>query len=458
VTDLQTDIVPALAGIVGDSHVLTDPALRAGYEVDWTGRFRGRALAVVRPADLEQTCEVLHACHAARVPVVPQGGNTGLVGGSVPSPGSVVLSLSRLTDLEAVDLEAGEVTAAAGVTIAAVQERARSAGLEFGVDFGARDSATVGGAIATNAGGIRVLRHGPMRAQLVGIEAVLADGTVVRRLPGMMKDNTGYHLPSLLAGSEGTLAVITRVRLRLLPRLARRVVAVAALAGTGEAVALMARLRATLPALAAAELFFDDGLELVLSHARLERPFGESHPAYLLVECAAVTDPTDELTDALGSAAEVRDAVMAGDAPGRERLWQLRERQSEAVAAAGIPHKLDVSVPIGRMAAFETRVRDVVEAEAPGTRTILWGHVGDGNLHVNLLGPAPDDDRVDEAVLRLVVEMGGSISAEHGIGRAKVRWLSLDRRPEDLAAMRAIKDALDPAGILNPGVLFPAGE
>lgn len=451
----MTEISAALADIVGERHLLTDPVLRAGYEVDWTGRFRGQALAVVRPRDVDQVAGVLRVCHAAGVPVVPQGGNTGLVGGAVPSSGSVVLSLLRLTDLEPVDADAAEVTAGAGVTIAALGEAARSAGLEFGVDFGARDSATVGGAIATNAGGIRVLRHGPMRAQLRGIEAVLADGRVIRRLSGLVKDNTGYHLPSLLAGSEGTLAVITRARLSLVPRLARRVVALVAVAGTSDAVSLAAQLRARLPSLSAAELFFDDGLELVLRQTRLERPFPTPQPAYLLVECAAADDPTDQLVDALGSAGEARDAVVAGDPPGRDRLWELRERHSEAVAAAGIPHKLDVAVPIGKLAAFEQRVRALVEAAAPGTQVILWGHIGDGNLHVNLLGPAPEDEAIDDAVLRLVVEMGGAISAEHGIGRAKVRWLALDRRAEDLAAMRAIKRALDPSGILNPGVLFP---
>ncbi len=449
------ELIDALRAVVGPQHVLTDASARAGYEVDWTGRFRGEAAAVVRPRDTQQTADLLRACARTGVAVVPQGGNTGLVGGAVPPAGAVVMSLVRMADLEPVDADAAEVTVGAGATIGAVQAHAREARLELGVDFGARDSATIGGAIATNAGGIRVFRHGPMRAQLIGIEAVLADGRVVRRLPGLVKDNTGYHLPSLLAGSEGTLAVITRARLRLLPLLGRRAVALIGVAGAAEAVSVAAALRARLSSLFAAELLFDDGLELVARHAGLERPFRESHGAYVLVECASASDPSDGLAGALESAPGVADAVMASDPAGRERLWQLRERHTESVNAAGIPHKLDVAVPISRLAEFERRVRQRVEEVAPGTRTILYGHILDGNMHVNLLGPAPEDETADDAVLRLAIEMGGTISAEHGVGRAKVRWLALDRRAGDLAAMRAIKSALDPSGILNPGVLFP---
>ncbi len=266
-------MIPALRAIVGDAHVLADADLRAGYEVDWTGRWRGEALCVVRPAGAEEVAAVLHACRQAGTAVIPQGGNTGLVGGSVPrrmepqGRPQVVLSLARLRDLEAVDVAAGELTVGAGATLAAVQAHARSAGYAFGVDLGARDSATIGGMIATNAGGIQVLRHGPMRQQVVGLEAVLADGTQVRRLPGMVKDNTGYHFPSLLAGSEGTLAVVTRARLRLVPLPARRAVALVALQGADEAAELAGQLRRQLPNLLAAELFFEDGMALVLRHA-----------------------------------------------------------------------------------------------------------------------------------------------------------------------------------------------
>ena len=225
---------------VGEQHVLTDADLRAGYETDWTRRWRGEALAVVRPASVEQVADVLRAAAQAGAAVVPQGGNTGLVGGSVPRANSerpqVVLSSARLRALEPVDTTAGEVTVGAGVTLGALQAYVRAAGFDFGVDLGARDSATIGGMIATNAGGIQVLRHGPMRTQLVGIEAVLADGSVVRRLPGLIKDNTGYHLPSLFAGSEGTLAVVTSARLRLVPLRQRRATALCAVDGAAGAV------------------------------------------------------------------------------------------------------------------------------------------------------------------------------------------------------------------------------
>jgi FAD/FMN-containing dehydrogenase len=294
-----------------------------------------------------------------------------------------------------------------------------------------------------------------MRAQLVGIEAVLADGSVVRRLPGMVKDNTGYHLPSLLAGSEGTLAVITRARLRLVQLFARRAVALLALDGADEAVALAAALRNRLPSLVAAELFFDEGMALVLRHAGGERPFRQPHPAYLLVEVEATTDPTEELAAAIESTGELaRDVVMAADEAGRQRLWRLRERHTESVNAEGIPHKLDVAVPVSRLAAYSTRVKEAIREVAPDASVYLYGHVGDGNLHVNVVGPAPEDETVDGVILELAIAMGGTISAEHGIGVAKVDWLERDRGAADVAAMRAIKRALDPEGILNPGALF----
>ncbi len=452
----MTDALLArLRDAVGERHCLTDPALRASYETDWTRRFVGSALAVVRPGTVDEIATVLRACAEAGVGIVTQGGNTGLVGGSVPRGGEVVLSTMRLSTIEEMDRAAGEVTVGAGAALAAVQERARSAGWDVGVDLGARDSATIGGMVATNAGGVNVLRHGPMRNQVLGFEAVTADGTVLRRLPGMPKDNTGYDLGGLLAGSEGTLAVITRIRLRLVPRLAHRVVAVAGFPTAEAAVDAAARLRRELGSLLALELFTDEGLELVLRHARISAPFPERQPAYLLLEAGSdEADPTDSLVAAL-EAFDVDDcAAIAADAAGRERLWQLRERHTESINAEGVPHKLDVSVPMARFAEMVDRTPAAVREVDPGARTILYGHVGDGNLHVNVLGPAPDDESTDAAVLELVLELGGSVSAEHGIGVAKVDWLERDRGAATVAAMRAIKDAWDPAGILNPGVIF----
>jgi FAD/FMN-containing dehydrogenase len=453
----------SLAEVVGERHLLADADLRASYETDWTRRWHGEAACVVRPGTVEEVAGVVDACRAAGSAIVPQGGNTGLVGGSVPRSGAavdgrpqVVLSLARLRDLEPVDAAAAEVTVAAGVTLSALQAHAHAAGYAFGVDLGARDSATLGGMIATNAGGIQVIRHGPMRQQLVGIEAVLADGSVVRRLPGLLKDNTGYHLPSLLAGSEGTLAIVTRARLHLVPMLPRRAVALLALEGADEAADVAADLRRRLPNLLAAEIFFEEGMALVLRHAGGQRPFTEAHGAYLLVEVDGRVDPTDELGAAVEACGMlVRDAVLATDEGARERLWRLRERHTEAVNAEGVPHKLDIAVPLGRLGAYVADVREAIEEVAPGASVYLYGHVGDGNLHVNVVGPPPEDEAVDGAILELAIRMGGTISAEHGIGVAKVRWLVADRGASDVAAMRAIKHALDPENVLNPGVLFP---
>jgi FAD/FMN-containing dehydrogenase len=459
-----TDLVAALRAMLGDAHVLVDPAMRAGHETDWTRRWRGEAVCVARPDDVEQVASVLRACREAGAAVIPQGGNTGLVGGSVPRAREprdrpqVVLSLARLRDLEPVDAAAAEVTAGAGVTLGALQAHARAAGYAFGVDMGSRDSATIGGMIATNAGGVNVIRHGPMRQQLVGIEAVTAEGSVMRRLPGLVKDNTGYHLPSLLAGSEGTLAVVTRARLRLVTMPVRRAVALVAAGSVEDATALAGELRRRLPSLLAAEIFFEEGLDLVLRHAGGSRPFAEAHGAYLLFEVDGARDPGDELLDAIeGCGSLVRDAILCTDEAERARAWALRERHTESVNAEGVPHKLDVGVPAGRIGEFVRRVRVAVAQAAPGASLYLYGHIGDGNLHVNVVGPPPEDEAVDAAVLKLAISMGGTISAEHGIGVAKTAWLVADRGESDVSAMRAIKRALDAGGTLNPGVLIPPG-
>ncbi|HEY7463559.1 MAG TPA: FAD-binding oxidoreductase [Candidatus Limnocylindria bacterium] len=455
----MAELISTLQAAVGDQRVLADADLRAGYETDWTRRWHGEALAVVRPASVAEVAAVVSACADAGAALIPQGGNTGLVGGSVPRAESqrpqVVLSTTRLRDLEPVDANAGEVTVGAGVTLGALQAHARAGGFDFGVDLGARDSATIGGMVATNAGGMQVLRNGPMRAQVIGLEAVLANGSVVRRLPGLVKDNTGYHLPSLLAGSEGTLAIITRVRLRLRPLRRRRASALCGVDDTAAAVQVLAALRERLPDLLAAELFFEEGMALVLAHAGIQRPLAEPHPAYLLVEVDGATDPTPQLAAALEAAGEmVRDAVLATDPAGRERLWRIREGHTEAVNAVAVPHKLDVAVSVTRLAAFMDGLGEAVRRVAPGTSVITYGHIADGNMHVTVLGPPPEDEAADDAVLQLAIDHGGTISAEHGIGIAKVHWLERDRGAADVAAMRAIKNALDPGGLLNPGVLF----
>jgi FAD/FMN-containing dehydrogenase len=453
-TDVLRD---ALADIVGPDHVLVDADRRAGYETDWTGRFHGTARAVVRPGDPAQVAAVLARCAELGVAVVPQGGNTGLVGGSVPRGGEVVLTLQRLAAID-LDEEQGEAVVGAGATLEVLQEQARARGWDLGVDLSARGSCTIGGMVATNAGGEHVLRYGPMRDQVLGVEAALADGTLVGRVPALRKDNTGYHWAGLLSGSEGTLGVVTRVHLRLVPRLTERVAVLLALDDLASALHVSARLRRSVASLVALEVAFADGIELVRSHLGLPAPFTPVPPVLLLVECAQLSGGTDALTAELAlfvaANAEIRDSAVSTDERTREQFWLYREGHTEAINAEGVPHKLDVTLPFARLAEFERAVRDRIETVAPGARVILFGHLGDGNLHVNVLGPPPDDATVDDAVLDLVVELGGSISAEHGIGVAKRDALARSRPPGEIAAMRAVKHALDPHGILNPGVLF----
>ncbi len=444
---MSPDIVAALTTIVGPDHVLVDADVRAGYERDWTGRFSGLSAAVVRPGTVDEVAAVLAWCNDHRLAVVPQGGNTGLVGGSVPLDGSVVVSLRRLDVLAPIDAAAGQVTAGAGVSLARLQFAASAAGWAFAVDLGARDSATVGGMVATNAGGLHVLRWGSMRAQVLGLEAVLADGRVLRHLDGLVKDNTGYDLAGLLVGSEGTLAIVTAARLRLVAPIASPVTVVIACSSAEDAVELAAEARRSLRGLVALEAVWRPSLELVCRSFDLVAPVElDSDGVAVLVEVDASTS-LEELAALIGP----RPAVVATEPGPRARLWQLRERVTEAISLAGVPHKLDVSLPFSRLAQFAT---DVAAALAPAD-VLLFGHLGDGNVHVNVLGVPIDDDQVDDLVLRLVAAAGGSISAEHGIGRAKRRWLALNRSEAELSTFRAIKTALDPNGILNPGVLLP---
>ena len=447
---VTTELLRTLGAIVGDAHVLTDDDTRAPYETDWTRRWSGRSAAAVRPGCAEEVAAVLRACGEHGAAVVPQGGNTGMVGAGVPRGGEVLLSLTRLGGLGEVDAGSMQVSAGAGATLGALQAHARTAGLDAGLDFAARDSATVGGIVACDAGGLRAVRHGTARARVAGLEAVLADGTVVRRMSGLLKDNAGYDLPALLIGSEGTLGVVTAVRWRLVARNDARTLALVPLGALSEAAPLLRELRPRLPSLDACEFLTDEGLSLVLEHLDVPAPMERRAPAYVLIELAAREDPLEELAAAF-EAVGIEDAVIADDSASRERLWRLRESHTEAISAAGVPHKLDVGVPLDALAPFCDAVREAMPA---GARTILFGHLGDGNVHVNVLGPDPEDEAVDESVLNLVAEVGGTISAAHGVGGAKARGLHLTRSPEEIEAMRAIKAALDPRGILNPGAVL----
>jgi FAD/FMN-containing dehydrogenase len=447
-------VVERLRQVVG-VQVIVDRDVIASYTTDWTRRFVGRSSAVVRPGSTDEVAGVVAACRELGVALVPQGGNTGLVGGGVPLHEEVVLSLHRLQALGPVDTVAGQVTAGAGVVLSALHEAARPAGWSYGVDLASRDSATVGGMVATNAGGTHVLRYGDTRAQVIGLEAVLGTGSVISHLGGLVKDNTGYNLPGLVCGSEGTLAVVTAARLRLVPAMGCRTVAVLAFPTVSDALAASAVFRRSLPALESAELFLAAGLALVCSVTGMRAPFPDPHPVYLLVEVADTADPTDALAEATRSVDRVIGTIVATDPSRRAQLWRYREAHTEAINTLGPPHKLDVTLPLGSLAEFIDRVSQTVRAIAPGARTWLFGHAGDGNVHVNVTGLSPDDDRVDDGVFRMVGDMGGSISAEHGIGTAKRRWLHLSRTPDEIATFRALKRALDPDAVLNPNVLLP---
>jgi FAD/FMN-containing dehydrogenase len=452
----------ALRSAVGPEHVLLDRDLRASYETDWTGRFSGKSRAVVRPGTTGEVSLVLQECSGARVPVVVQGGNTGLVGGSVPPADQsgtppVVLVTTRLAEMGDVCVPARQVTAGAGVRLAALTAHARAAGLDFGVDLAARDSATVGGMVATNAGGIRVLRHGSMREQVSGAEAVLVDGRIVSRLAGLAKDSTGYDIGHLLAGSEGTLAVLTRLRLRLVMAEHHRAVAFVAVAGTAEAVDLLADLQAHLPSLSAAELCFAEGVALVARHLGVRPPLEGAGEAYVLVEAASHGgDPLEDLLNALENCRHALDATVAASARDRAQLWALREGHTETINALGVPVKLDVSVPMGRLPELVDGLPDAVAGAASAALLVIFGHLAEANLHVNVLNAAEDSEKVTAAVLSLVASLGGSISSEHGVGRAKAEWLGLSRSRAEIEIMRSVKAAFDPLGLLNPGVLLPA--
>ena len=467
-------IVDELRSVVGPTQVLVDADQRASFEIDWTGRYRGACVAAVRPGSTEEVAAIVRACTRLGVAIVPQGGNTGLVGGSVPrstdpagaSDGPhdarpddrpvIVLSLTRLDQLGPVDPAAMQVTAGAGVTLSRWRAHAHEAGLDAPVDFAARDTATVGGAIATNAGGSRVLRYGTMRQQVVGVEAVLASGDVVGSLAGLPKETAGMHWPSLVAGSEGTLAIVTAARLRLVPRFEHTVTAMLSMSSMGGAVELLGRLRRSVPALDAVEFIQPAALGLVADHLGRRPPVAvPADGTCLVVDCADHDDPTSQLADVLSASGDVVDAVVTADAAQRRELIEFRDRITEAIAlaatASGTPtFKLDVAVPLGSLAAVLAVAQSA--AADDGARLIPFGHLAEGNAHLNFLDTS-DTAVLADTVLRAVAERGGTISAEHGIGVAKAPWLGLIRSPADLAAQRAVKHALDPAGIFNPGVL-----
>ena len=452
------ELLAALRATVGEAHCLTDAGLRASYETDWTRRFTGDGPRRRPPR--------IHGRGGDHPPSLRGGRHRGRPAGRQHRHGRWLgaartarwsLSLLRLAAIGEVDADAGEVTVGAGATLASVQAAARATGWDVGVDLGARDSATIGGMVATNAGGVHVMRHGSMRRQLLGFEAVLADGTILRRLPGMPKDNTGYDLGGLLAGSEGTLAVITAVRLRLVPALAPP--------GSGHR-----RLRRCSRGRSCGRGHFAAGLHR-------SRPSSCSPMAAWSSSCATPgwlprsrradrstcwrgrrrrsTGPTDDLVDALDALGLGDAAVIADDPAGRHRLWQLRERHTEAMNAEGsAAQDRRLRAPQSIRGAGRARPHGRRRGRCARTRRSCTATSATETPTSTSSGPAPDDESVDDAALGLALELGGSVSAEHGIGVAKVDWLRRDRGDAAVAAMRAIKAAWDPAGILNPGVLF----
>jgi FAD/FMN-containing dehydrogenase len=451
-------LLDEIAAAVGTGNLLSDPELTLSYGTPWAARAGVAPLAVVQPADAEEVAAVLAICSRQGQPLVPQGGNTGLVRGAAPRASDLVLSAERMDAIEEIDPVGLGVVAGAGVTLEALQARLAAEGLELALDLAARSQATLGGMAATNAGGGRAFRHGTMRTQVAGVEAVLAGGERIERLGGVVKDATGYDWPSLLVGSEGTLALITRLRLRLRRLERSRAVALLAVGSVAEALALAVALRDRPTGLEAAEFVLPGALRLVCAELGLRPPPGTGDDKVLvLFEARAAGGAQDLLVEALAEHPVAAEAVVVEGAQSEE-LWRYREGLGEVLTRVDPLLKLDVSLPLTSLASgLEAIERAARETGGAAVEPFLFGHLLDGNVHVNLGGVEPDRvTAVTDAVLSAVLGHGGALGAEHGVGRAKAEWLGRDRGAGEIEAMRRVKAALDPAGILNPGVLFPA--
>jgi FAD/FMN-containing dehydrogenase len=467
-------LVDELRAAVGAAQVLVG-ADAAPHEVDWRRRCHGRALAVVRPGSTAEVAAVVNACRRHATSLVTQGGNTGLVGGSVPdaSGRQVVLSTARLNRIRSIDSANLALVAEAGCVLQRVQEEAAGHDLMFALSLAAEGSCTIGGNLATNAGGTQVLRYGNARELCLGIEVVTAEGLIWDGLSGLRKDNTGYDLRDLLIGSEGTLAIITAATLKLHPRPVAVMTALATLPTLAAATALLALAHARLgPGLTGFEIMNAFSLELVRSHfPQLRQPLAAA-PWTVLLEHSDSEDAahaTAQLESLLGAALErglVDDAAFASSLEQAHAMWHLRESIPLAQVAEGGNVKHDIALPISAVAEFVAATDAALTRAFPGIRLVDFGHLGDGNLHYNVQGPAGAngdefvarcEHRINEIVYDAVTARGGSISAEHGIGALKREQLAARKSPVALAMMRSIKNALDPAGVLNPGrVLTPA--
>jgi FAD/FMN-containing dehydrogenase len=462
------DLLGTLRGILAPADLLTGDACEP-YLADHRRLYRGRALAVALPRSVEAVSRVLAACDAARVGVVPHGGNTGYCGGATPdeSGRQLVLALKNLNRIRGVDPANYSLTAEAGCILARVQEAAESAGRHFPLSLGSEGSCQIGGNLSTNAGGVQVLRYGMMRDLVLGLEVVLADGRVLPGLTALRKDNTGYWLCGLFLGAEGTLGVITAATLKLFPQIRSTATALAAVADPRAAVALLGELRAASGEIVSSfELIPRLGIELTTRHIPgVADPLGTPHPWYVLCELgsARAAEPLEALlTETLGAALAsglVRDAVLARSERERAALWKIRESIPEAQRHEGPGLKHDISVPVSALPEFVERGGAWIASHVPHSRLIAYGHVGDGNLHFNLQGRPGDEgaallgraEEVRRTLHDLAASLGGSFSAEHGIGRLKVDELERYAPATELALMHAVKRALDPNGIMNPG-------
>jgi FAD/FMN-containing dehydrogenase len=468
----SAETIKALADIVGDAYAIRDEADMARYLTEWRDRYRGKAALVLKPGSTDEVSRILKCANETRTAIVPQGGNTGLVGAQIPdeSGSEVIVSLERLTHVRDIDLASNTMTVEAGLTLAQAQQVADSAGRLFPLSLASEGSCQIGGALATNAGGTAVLAYGATRDLALGLEVVLADGRVWNGLKSLRKDNTGYDLKDLFVGSEGTLGIITAAVLRLFPRPMERVTCIAAADELERTPDFFTRVHdAAGPMLTAFEMLPRIGLEFVVEHGRDTRdPFPAPHPWYLLFELTSprVGEEPHRLAETLLQegidAGEIADAVIARSLKQAQELWRLRELMSEVQKQEGGSIKHDVSVPIARVPEFIARANQLVELMIPGARPVPFGHLGDGNIHYNVSQPPGMEKTVflanwetlNAAVHEIVLDLGGSISAEHGIGRMKRDLLPHAKGALAVELMRKIKASFDPNGILNPGKLL----
>ena len=452
--------IAELKSLLGSGRISEDADIIKTYSDDWTGRYRGSARAVISPQSTYEVAEILNWCSTNQVGVVPQGGNTGMVGGSTPLNGELIISLRKMKNVNFSDTNDNQIVAEAGATLLEIQNLALERSMIYGVDFAARDSATIGGTIATNAGGLNVLRYGTTRRQIISVEAVTGTGEIIGNLNGLDKDNTGYHLPSLLCGSEGTLAIVTRAKLRLRPKPKENVSILFGLDTIQDAVNLTEACVSTSTEIIACELFFQKGVDLVREAYDLQPLWNNKNSIYLLCEFAGDLGVLDRLNEnVLGEMLRTHDSILVATSDReRQRLWQYRELHTLAISNKGIPLKLDVTIPLGNLTHFLDSIATICGNINPLSIPYVFGHSADGNMHLNILQSEPNVAEMEEEILKFVVSLDGSISAEHGIGRAKAPYLHIQRNEEEIRLFREMKKAFDPKGILNPDVIFPTSK